>query len=106
MGPLYRSMQAAGQKLELYFDYAEGLQGRDGASLIGFEVAGSDGIWHPAQAMIADHHVVVWSDQVSHPLQARYGWQPYTEANLVNGAGLPASTFMTEKLAASLMDSY
>ena len=106
MGPLYRSMQVAGQKLELYFDYAEDLQGRDGASLIGFEVAGSDGIWHPAQAMITDHHVVVWSDQVTHPLQARYGWQPYTEANLVNGAGLPASTFMTEKLAASLMDSY
>ena len=27
------------------------------------------------------------------PIAVRYAWQPYTRANLVNGAGLPASTF-------------
>ena len=26
----------------------------------------------------------------------RYGWQPYTDANLVNETGLPASTFEIE----------
>ena len=27
------------------------------------------------------------------PTLVRYAWQPYTRANLVNGTGLPASTF-------------
>ena len=31
--------------------------------------------------------------QELNPTAARYGWQPFTRANLVNGALLPASTF-------------
>ncbi|WP_455963010.1 hypothetical protein [Bacteroides bouchesdurhonensis] len=32
------------------------------------------------------------------PRYVRYGWQPFTRANLVNQASLPASTFIAEIL--------
>ena len=37
--------------------------------------------------------IILKSSQVQHPMRARYGWQPFTRANLVNSAELPASTF-------------
>ena len=39
---------------------------------------------------------VVMAAGVAHPRFVRYGWQPFTRANLVNGAKLPASTFRVE----------
>lgn len=40
--------------------------------------------------------IKVYSEQVKHPRYVRYGWQPFTRANLVNKDGLPASTFKAE----------
>ncbi|MBR5918700.1 MAG: sialate O-acetylesterase [Prevotella sp.] len=72
----------------------EGLHPSSGDRLIGFEVAGKDGIFHPAEArVIEDQYVLVTCPEVDEPTELRYAWQPFTRANLVNGAGLPASTF-------------
>ena len=78
------------------FDYAEGLSifGWETASYI--RVAGDDGLFYPAQAVVENGKIKVWSDKVKEPETVRYGWQPFTRANLVNGAGLPASTFRAE----------
>ncbi len=95
-GPLFRSMQVADDKAVVLFDYAEGLKGSGGQPVRGFEVAGADGLWHPAQVKIEGDRVVVWSAEVGHPVKVRYAWQPYTDANLVNAADLPASTFVSE----------
>lgn len=95
-GPLYRSRQILGHRIVLDFDYCEGMKGRGGQPLRGFEVSGKDGLWHEAEARVEDSRIIVWSEEVESPLRVRYGWRPYTEANLVNGAGLPASTFLTE----------
>ena len=48
------------------------------------------------QAVVENGKIKVWSDKVKEPETVRYGWQPFTRANLVNGAGLPASTFRAE----------
>jgi sialate O-acetylesterase len=40
--------------------------------------------------------IVIRSGRIEHPRYIRYGWQPYTRANLVNKEGLPASTFRIE----------
>jgi sialate O-acetylesterase len=48
----------------------------------------------PAEAVIEDDKVILDS-AVESPEYVRYAWQPYTSANLVNGEGLPASTFFT-----------
>ena len=68
----------------------------DGKPLRTFEVAGDDGLFYPAQAVVENGKIKVWSDKVKEPETVRYGWQPFTRANLVNGAGLPASTFRAE----------
>lgn len=94
-GPRYQSMQVSGDAIVLRFADADGLHPAHGTSLIGFEVAGADGLYHPAEATISGSTVVVRSQDVKNPVAARYGWQPYTHANLVNKANLPASTFRT-----------
>ena len=78
------------------FDHAEGLKASDGYELRTFEIAGDDQMFYPAKEMVEGNELKVWSDQVKTPKIVRYGWQPFTRANLVNGAGLPASTFRSD----------
>ena len=96
-GPLYKSVTFDKNIAYVSFDYAEGMKtAEEGAELLTFEVAGEDQIFYPAQAVIVGNQVKVWSDKVKEPTIVRYGWQPFTRANLVNGAGLPASTFRSD----------
>lgn len=95
-GPLYKSIQINGEAAYLSFDYADGLTTSDGKPIRTFEVAGEDELFYPAQAVAENGKLKVWSDKVKNPKTVRYGWQPFTRANLVNSAGLPASTFRTE----------
>lgn len=94
-GPLYRSVEFKDAAAFISFDYAEGLHASDGQPLRTFEIAEHDGLFVPAQAEIVDGKVKVWSDKVPRPRLVRYGWQPFTRANLVNSEELPASTFRT-----------
>lgn len=94
-GPLYRSVTFKDGAAFLSFDYGEGLHTSDGQPLRTFEIAEHDGLFVPAQAEIVDGMVKVWSDKIANPKLVRYGWQPFTRANLVNGEELPASTFRT-----------
>lgn len=96
-GPLFRSVEFKGNAAFITFDYAEGLHTSDSQPLRTFEIAEHDGLFVPAQAEIIDGKVKVWSEQIANPKLVRYGWQPFTRANLVNGEELPASTFRTEE---------
>ncbi len=96
-GPLCKSVLFSETVAILDFDYSEGLQSNDGKALRSFEVAGSNGIFYPATAQIVGNKIEVSSIQVTHPVQVRYGFSPFTDGNLVNGAGLPASTFLIGK---------
>lgn len=92
-GPICHSISAKDNGLELQFIHAKSLSAKDGR-LIGFEVAGADGIYYPAEAQITSSNtILVRSSSVTRPLYVRYGWQPFTRANLVNEVGLPCSTF-------------
>ena len=92
-GPTIKNIVADGSKLILSFRNAVGLRAK-GTTLQGFEVAGADGLFAPAEAQIVNNQVEVSSLRVPHPCAVRYGWQPFTRANLINGAGLPTSTFV------------
>lgn len=80
----------------IYFDQA--LTTADGKTPSTFEMAGDDGIFKPAIAEIDSSYnfsIKVSSPEVKHPYRIRYGWQPFTRANLC-GTGphkLPVSTF-------------
>ena len=96
-GPVFRAAEAKDEGLVLHFDHADGaLAARGGGALQGFELAGRDGRFHPAQARIEGDSVVLRSDAVKRPAIARYGWSddPHA-ANLVGRDGLPASPFRT-----------
>lgn len=94
-GPLFDQVTVRGPEVAISFTHTRGgLVARNG-DLRGFALAGSDRLWHPAQAHIEGDRVVVRSPQVPSPVAARYAWASNPEGNLYNGAGLPASPFRT-----------
>lgn len=95
-GPLFKSCEFRNGKALVNFTHAKKLTRSDGNDLRGFELAGEDFIFKPAYAKISGNKVIVWTDESAHPKQVRYGWKPFSDGNLVNGVGLPASTFSTE----------
>lgn len=95
-GPLFCRADFCEDVVYVTFDYGKGLKSSDGGPLRTFEVAETDGVYYPAVAEIINGQIKVYSEQVKRPRYIRYGWQPFTRANLVNEAGLPASTFRAE----------
>ena len=95
-GPLFRAVRFEEGSAWVGFDYSDGLRSADGAPLRTFEVAEFEGEFVEAEAIVVGNEVRVSSPRVKNPHFVRYGWQPFTRANLVNGAGLPASTFRSE----------
>lgn len=95
-GPLYKSVTFDKSVATVSFDYVEGMKPSEGTELRTFEIAGEDRVFYPAKAVVEGNQVKVWSERVKEPKVVRYGWQPFTRANLVNGEGLPASTFRTD----------
>ena len=94
-GPLFRTAYTQNGAMHVWFDHAEGLHAA--GAVKGFEVAGSDGKFSPAEATVEGTSVVVRSASVPQPVAVRYGWTNYTDANLYNAADLPASTFTSQR---------
>lgn len=82
-----------GKKVIVEFDNADGLKTADGKTPITFEIAEHEGIFFNARAEIVSNTVILNCPEVRNPKIVRYGWQPFTRANLTNGADFPASTF-------------
>jgi sialate O-acetylesterase len=82
--------------LRVSFKHASGLTTRDGAPARGFAIAGTDRVWHWAEARIDGNSVVVSSAAVPLPVAVRYGWADNPDATLVNADALPASPFRTD----------
>lgn len=96
-GPMFRRMTREANALRLYFDHTgTGLESRGGEKLAGFEIAGKDGEYLPAEARIDDLTVVVSSDRVADPVRVRYAWADDPKATLENRERLPASLFRAE----------
>ena len=94
-GPLFKEARLrADGKVVLHFDWAGGLRVPEGETLRGFELAVHEGCFFPADATIEGDSVVLSCPAgQGTPIWVRYGWEPYSTANLYNGAGFPASTF-------------
>ena len=93
-GPTIRSAENKGKSIVLTFDHANDMHAADGATLKTFEIADEYGFYYPADKVeIKGNTIWLQSKSVKRPTRARYGWQPFTRANLVNAESLPASTF-------------
>lgn len=94
--PRFEKMSVSGNKVTLYFTNADsGLVAGNG-KLRRFAVAGSDGVFHWADAAIDRNKVILSCKEVASPVYVRYAWDNNPiDANLFNKEGLPASGFRT-----------
>ena len=68
-----------------------------GGLLAGFEIAGADMKFLPADARIDGQSVVVSNQEIAEPVVIRYSWKDNPNGNLYNQAGLPASPFRSRE---------
>ncbi len=109
-GPVFSSASVEKDKIRLFFDHVgsglvigelpEGVPlsepRLDRSVLRGFSIAGKDGKFAWADAVIMGDQVVVSSAQVPAPKYVRYAWAHNPACNLYNKEGLPAVPFRTD----------
>jgi sialate O-acetylesterase len=95
-GPAFERAEAEGGAMRVHFLFAGDGLTASGKPLQSFEVAGADRIFHAAAAAIQDDTVVAASPAVRLPVAVRFAWRDAPEANLYNGAGLPAAPFRSD----------
>jgi sialate O-acetylesterase len=95
-GPAYSGIDVGGPSVRVHFRFAgQGLTAA-GRPLQSFEAAGADRVFHAATAVIDGDTVVVRAAAVKLPVAVRYAWADAPDANLFNGAGLPAAPFRSD----------
>ena len=87
-GPLPVRARWHSGEVVISFAYGRGLRSSDGGELRGFSLDGRS----PAAARVEGRRVRVVASGVK-PDSVYYGWRPYSDGNLINYGGLPASTF-------------
>jgi len=96
-GPKLRKSRFDKTRAHLTFEYAkDGLITHDGKTPDFFEIAGSDKIFHPANAIMEGNTLSVSSPSVENPQAVRFAFSNLASPNLTNTAGLPARPFRTD----------
>ncbi|MGV3686161.1 MAG: GDSL-type esterase/lipase family protein [Daejeonella sp.] len=91
-GPVATSAVKKNNEIVVAFSEARDLSASGNQTLTGFELLTEKGISVPVPARINGKHVYLRIPEGG-AKSVRYAWQPFSRANLVNEAGLPASTF-------------
>ena len=94
-GPTFASVARDGTALRVRFTAASGLIAHE-KPVQSLELAGADKIFRPATAKIDRETLLVSAPDVRDPVAVRYAWKNAPEANLFNGAGLPAVPFRSD----------
>ncbi len=93
-GPILLAAAREGAALRLSFAHAQGGLVARGGDLRTLEVAGAEGKFLPATAVIRGSSLLVSNPQIQAPVSVRYAWSAFPEGcNLFNTAGLPAAPF-------------
>ncbi|MGC4129102.1 MAG: sialate O-acetylesterase [Bergeyella sp.] len=93
--PEWKNIDFQKGKAVATLDFADGLYFKNKTSDL-FELAGEDGKFYPAKAMIKNNKIIVESPEVKNPVKLRYAWKNTAVPDLFNKANLPASTFSSE----------
>jgi sialate O-acetylesterase len=95
--PTYNHMERDGKKVILHFDNADsGLTPND--VLEGFEVAGADRVFHPANATEDwnNRTIIVESDSVDDIVAVRYNFKNFAVGKVFDMMGMPLIPFRTD----------
>jgi sialate O-acetylesterase len=96
--PEYKSMEITGNKISITFENARYGLAPQWKKLSGFEIAGADRTFYPADAEIdlKTKKIVVSGENVAQPVAVRYAYKNYVEANVSNIYGIPLTPFRTD----------
>jgi len=97
-GPVVRSVLRDRNGLSMEFDSGGTGKGIKSGGWSDVEVAGEDGVFHPAKAVLRKDSAMVSADAIPFPVAVRYGWAGFFRPSLFNGDGLPASPFFLNVL--------
>lgn len=95
--PTFREMKADGSKAELFFDNADsGFTPNE--ALEGFEVAGADKVFHPAEAVIdrGKRTIIVSAPEVPEIKAVRYCFKNFAIGKVHDLMGMPLMPFRTD----------
>jgi sialate O-acetylesterase len=95
-GPMFVSATREGAAMRVRFTNASNSLIAHENPVQSLELAGADKVFHPAQGRIEGETLLVSSPDVKDPVAVRYAWSNDPEANLFNGAGLPAAPFRSD----------
>jgi sialate O-acetylesterase len=95
-GPVFDRMMIDAQRAIVFFSHGGSGLRVQGDRLRGFTLAGADGIYHPADAIVDGETVIVSSEKVTTPKHVRYCWAKVPDGNLCNSVGLPAVPFRSD----------
>ena len=98
VAPTYESMRVdKNTAIVTLKNVGVGIQPGYGKWVKGFEVAGADKVFHPANAHVSGHRELrVWSDKVQEPVAVRYAFRNYIPCDLTNVIGIPVPPFRTD----------
>ena len=94
--PLFDHAEFRGATAIAHFTRTDRLHSRDGRPLTDFELAGTDGKYFPASAVIRGRTVEIMCAEVPAPKSIRFAWHETARPNLDNGLGWPAYPFRSD----------
>lgn len=94
--PTFKSMNILNNVATLTFDNVSDGLSTFGNELTGFEIAGNDKKFYPANVKIVKKALEVSSKDVPNPVAVRYGFKNYFKGCLFGTNGLPVSSFRTD----------
>ncbi|WP_024861112.1 sialate O-acetylesterase [Ruminococcus flavefaciens] len=96
--PMYDNYEVIGNAMLIHLTNCEmGLGGKDEHCLDGFEIAGSDGVYYPAEATVRLPYIELRSSKVKVPAAARFKWTNYADVGLFGINDMPLPPFRTDK---------
>jgi sialate O-acetylesterase len=95
-GPRFAEAKFEAGKATVTFDFVGSGLTIDGEKLNGMTIAGRDGVFKTADAIIEGNTIIAHNADVPVPAAVRYAWGDYPEGNLRNREGFPASPFRSD----------
>jgi len=96
-GPQYKRHEIIEDAIEITFSYADnGWEIKNSDKIEGFAIAGSDSVFHWAEAEMVGNKIRVFSELVPNPVAVRYAWADNPFVSLYNREGLPVIPFRTD----------
>lgn len=94
-GPVPLKVTQTPQSLVIAFKSSQKLKSSDGKPVRELEIAGQESVFRPVSGILNRNNLII-NGPGQKITAVRYGWKPFSRGNLVNEAGLPASTFVVE----------